>query len=155
MKNNQKQLKFKEKQTDTIANQNERLEALINKDDHKSNYKEIFDKLVKEKSNEIKELTYKIDNDDLIYYFKNDTVKKIFNDFVNDIERFWEIQSGEVKLENAKDLENIFKSNLNEISKGRFKSKEQKRALENIKLLYESRQAVIKLFNDYSSIACY
>ena len=32
-------------------------------------------------------------------------------------------------------------------------SKEQKSALENIKLLYESRQAVIKLFNDYSSIA--
>ena len=48
---------------------------------------------------------------------------------------------------------NIFKSNLNEISRGRYKSKEQKSALENIKLFYESRQVVIKLFNDYSSIA--
>ena len=36
------------------------------------------------------------------------------------------------------------KSNLNEKSRGRYKSKEQKCTLENIKLLYESRQAVIQ-----------
>ena len=41
---------------------------------------------------------------------------------------------------------------MNEISKGRFKSEEQKGALENIKLLYKSRQAVIKLFDNYSLI---
>ena len=58
-----------------------------------------------------------------------------------------------MKLEDAKELQNIFKSNLSKILKGRFKSKQQKRALENIKLLYESRQAVGKLFNDYSSSA--
>ena len=46
----------------------------------------------------------------------------------------------------------MFQSNLNEISGGRHKSKEQKSALENFKLLYESREAVIKLFNNYSSI---
>ena len=58
-----------------------------------------------------------------------------------------------MKLEDAKELQNIFLTNLNEISKGSFKSEEQERALENIKLLYESRQAVIKSFNDYFSIA--
>ena len=46
----------------------------------------------------------------------------------------------------------MFKSNLNEKSRGRYKSEEQKSALGNIKLLYESRETVIKLFNDYSSI---
>ena len=46
-----------------------------------------------------------------------------------------------------------FKSNLNQISKASFKSKEQKRSSENIKLLYNSRQAVIELFNEYSLIA--
>ena len=46
----------------------------------------------------------------------------------------------------------MFKSNLNEISRGRYKSEEQKSALENIKLFYESREAIIKLFSDYSSI---
>ena len=42
-----------------------------------------------------------------------------------------------MKLEEAKKLQDIFKSNLNKISKGRFKSKEQKSALENNKLPYE------------------
>ena len=45
------------KKIDAITNQNKRLEALANKDDHKSIHKEIFDKLVKEKFDEIKELT--------------------------------------------------------------------------------------------------
>ena len=47
----------------------------------------------------------------------------------------------------------MFKSNLNKISRGRYKSKEKKSALENVKLLYKSRGAVIKLFNDYLSIS--
>ena len=63
------------------------------------------------------------------------------------------MQSGEMKLEDAKELQNIFKSNLNEILKGKFKSKEQESALENLKLLYESGQAVIKLFIKYFLIA--
>ena len=58
-----------------------------------------------------------------------------------------------MKLEDAKELQNILKSSLKEISKRRLKSKEQKSALENLKLLYESRQAVNKLFNEYSSIS--
>ena len=58
-----------------------------------------------------------------------------------------------MKLEDAKELLNIFKSNLHKISKGIFKSKEQKSPLESIRFLCKSRQVVIKLFNDYSSIA--
>ena len=34
-----------------------------------------------------------------------------------------------MKLEEAKKLQNVFKSNLNEISKGRYKSEEQHSAL--------------------------
>ena len=40
-----------------------------------------------------------------------------------------------MKLEDGKEQQNIFKSNLNQISRGRLNSKEQKNALENIKLL--------------------
>ena len=40
-----------------------------------------------------------------------------------------------MKLEDPKELKNIFKLNLNEISRERFKSEEQISALENIKLL--------------------
>ena len=48
-----------------------------------------------------------------------------------------------MKLEEAKKLQNVFKSNLNEISRGRNKSEEQKMSLENFKLLYESRQPLL------------
>ena len=61
----------RKKQINAKTNQNKRLE-------HKSIYKEIFDKLVKEKFDVLKEVTYEIHQDDLIYYFKNDTLKKIF-----------------------------------------------------------------------------
>ena len=44
-----------------------------------------------------------------------------------------------MNLEEAKILQNVFKSNLKEISRGRYKSEEQKSAFGNIKLLYESR----------------
>ena len=55
---------------------------------------------------------------------------KKFDDFNNGKEFFSKnIQSGEMKLEEAKN------------------------DIKNIKLLYKSREAVIQLFNDYSSIA--
>ena len=40
-----------------------------------------------------------------------------------------------MKLEEAKNMNNIFKLNLNKISEGRFKSDEEKNKLENNKLL--------------------
>ena len=52
-----------------------------------------------------------------------------------------------MKLEEAKKLQGVFKSNLNKISRERYKSKEQPSALENIKLRYELQEAVIKLLN--------
>ena len=50
---------------------------------------------------------------------------------MNGIELFRKLQSGEMKLEAAKELQNIFQSNLNEISKGRLESKQQESPLEN------------------------
>ena len=84
MKNKQKQLNSKKKkQVDAITKQNERLEMIkikmiINKDDHKSIYRGIFDKVVKEKFVEIKELTHEIDHDDLmLFYYKNTPTKNL------------------------------------------------------------------------------
>ena len=57
-----------------------------------------------------------------------------------------------MKLEETKEQQNKFKLDLKERSRGWFKLEEQKSALENIELLYKSWEAVIKLFNDYSSI---
>ena len=79
----------RKKQKDVITNQNKTLEALTNKDDHNSFYKKIFQKLVT--FDEIKELSDEIDHNDLIYYFKNNTAAKYFNDFENGIELFRKI----------------------------------------------------------------
>ena len=65
----------------------------------------------------------------MIYYFKGNSTSKTFDDFNNGIKRFEKIKSGEMKLEETKKLQNVFKSNLNEISKGRYKSEEQHSAL--------------------------
>ena len=50
-----------------------------------------------------------------------------------------------MKLEKPRKLQNVFKSNLNEISNKIYKSEKK------FKLLYKSQEAVITLFNDYSS----
>ena len=89
----------------------------LHKDDHKDNhkyiYKETFDEIVKEILDEIKELIDEISLNDLTYYFKSNTARKRFNDLNNSIELFKKIKSDEIKLEEAKQLENVFQSNLN------------------------------------------
>ena len=118
----------------------------------KTSNKEIVEELVKEILDEIIELTNEANFNDLIYHFMGDTASKKFDGFKNRIKLFEKLKSGDMKLEEAKKMQNVFKSNLNEISKGRYKSEEQKSALQNLKLL-KLQEAVIKLFNYYSSIA--
>ena len=69
-------------------NQSKRLAALTNKDDHKHQYKEIFEELFKERLDEIKYFTDEINQNDLIYHFKDNTFRKRFDDFNNGIEPF-------------------------------------------------------------------
>ena len=102
MKKKQKWLKRKKKNKYLLLQikkkkkkKKKRLETLCNKDDHKSIDKKIFDRVVIERFDEIKELTNEIDHDDLIYHFKNNTNKNI-NDFDDGIELFQKIQSGEM-----------------------------------------------------------
>ena len=51
-----------------------------------------------------------------------------------------------MKLEDEKELQNIFQTNLNVISKRTLKSEEQKSALEKIKLLYEHGKLLLNYF---------
>ena len=57
----------------------------------------IFEELVKERFNEVKESNDEINQNDLIYYFKGNTARKRFADFNNSIELFKKIKSGEIK----------------------------------------------------------
>ena len=69
--------------------------------------KKIFEELVKERFDEIKELNDEINQHDLIYYFKGNTARKRFDDFNNGMELFKKIKSGEIKLEKAKNAEYV------------------------------------------------
>ena len=60
-----------------------------------------------------------------MHYFKGNTATKRFNDFNNGIELSKRIESGEMKLEEAKILQNVFKSNLNKMSREIYKSEDQ------------------------------
>ena len=64
------------------------------------------------------------------------------------------MKNGEIKLDEAKNDQARFKSNLSKIKKGNNKKrpKEQKNALYNIDMLYKARNEAIKFFNDYSSM---
>ena len=95
------------KQTDAITNQKKRLAALTNKDDENLSHKEIFEELVRERFDEIRELTNEANLDGLIYYLKGNTARKIFDDFDNRIKHFGKIKSDDAKLQKAKNS-NIF-----------------------------------------------
>ena len=92
------------KQIDTITNQNERLAALTNKDDDKDNYNEIFEELRKIWWD--KRINQWINRNSLTYYFKGNTARKRFDDFSNGKELFKKTKSSEMKIEEAKKLEN-------------------------------------------------
>ena len=64
------------KQINAITNENKRLPALTNKDDHKDNYKGVFQKLVRERFDIIKELTDEINHDILTFHFKGNLIAK-------------------------------------------------------------------------------
>ena len=108
---------------------------------------------MKEWFDEIIELTDEINLDDLIYYFRKESSRKRFDEFENGINLFEKIKSGDEKLEEAKKYKKVFKSTLKEIARGRYKSKVQNSALQNIKMFYKAREPTIKLFNDYFTIA--
>ena len=54
----------------------------------KDNYKKIFEELVKERFDKVEELTYEINQNDLIYYFKGHTARKRLDDFNNNLQLF-------------------------------------------------------------------
>ena len=86
---------------DAIRNQNKGLATLTNKDAHKVNYQKMYDELVKERLDETKELTNKVNQNDLMSYVKANIARKRFDGFNNGIE-LKKMKPSEMKLEEAK-----------------------------------------------------
>ena len=90
---------------------------LTNNGNYKDIYRELLVKLVKEKSDEVKDLAHEINHDYLKYYFFITLMEKDFMVSIIVYNFFQKMQSGEIRLEEAKTQQNIFKSNSDEISR--------------------------------------
>ena len=87
----------------------------------------------------------KVNRDDLIYRYKDKSSDKKFDKYNNALDIINKTINGKIKLEDLKNDQEIFKSHLGGIRKGsnKKKSKQQKNTMQNVEMLYISRNEAI------------
>ena len=93
----------------------------------------------------------KIDYNNLKYVTVNNRISYSFSELEDPITFLNEIKKGETSLEEAKITKENYLEYLNIIRKGN-KNVEQRKALANIKMLYNARNDAIKFIEDYGSM---
>ena len=155
--------KIFKKQTKTIEGQGKQQVDALNtlkpiKDNRSEDIlkcKEIFEKLSNKRMSEIQDIAKQIDFNNLTYYLKSPNLASInFIGFRGPMYVYNEIKNGNMSMENIEQDQKQFKSDLNFKKSGNTKKKsaDQIKTIENIKNLYNSRQKVIGLFNDYAKV---
>ena len=118
--------------------------------------KETYDRLSGEKLNEIQEISNKINFNNLTYYLKTSGISPVnFIKFKGLFLFFFkEIRDDFKLLKEAEEKQIKFKSELNEITRGKPKdqSKDQSDTIENVKTLYHPRRKIINSFSDNTKI---
>ena len=146
-----------EKQIKTIEDQGKKqVEAL-------ANLKPKDTKPIEEKPNEYsnyflnglaktRESTKPIDYNNLIYYYKGNSAPTNFIDYKGPMSIFKKVHNGDINLEDTEEEQINFKRKLAQIKQGnpQNRSKEQEKTINNATNLYNSRQQVVKMFNDYA-----
>ena len=127
----EKQIKALEKHGKQLVKYSDDKEFLTH-----SKQKKYFGKLANRRMEEIENLSKKID---LI-------------GFKGPLGFYKNIKEGIITLEKAGEEQKEFKNNINDIVRGKNKTAWKIHAINYIKTLYESREKVIKLFDDYSRI---
>ena len=150
-----------EKQIKTIEDQGKKqVQALKTKtvndksDSSPSISKEIYDKLLDERMDEILEMSREIDYYNLVYKFKCSTKPIRFTKFGGPMYTYGQLKKGEETLQQVEKEQEVFKSDLREITSEnpKHKSESQINTIKNAKNLYDSRQKIIDLLNDNSRI---
>ena len=90
----------------------------------------------------------------LVYDFKGSTPSISFAKFEGPMYTYNKLKNGEKTLQQVEEDQKHFKKDLNEIKSRNPKHKSEKQlyTIENVKNLYESRQKIINLLNNYSKI---
>ena len=154
-----------EKQIKTIEGQGEKQidvlkdlkpKAITYDDDESLEQKEeSYNKLFDKKLDEIQELSREIDYKNLNYNFTTKASGSInFIEFKGPFSLFKKIRDGEISLEMAEEYQEKFKREFSQTKSGnpKHKSEMQLYIIRNVKNLYDSRQKIIDLFNNYSKI---
>ena len=108
--------------------------------------------MTEEKKTEIKNLDNSVDRDKLIYKYKGNTSDADFSEYYGAIDLINKIKDGDVSLKQAINDQYELKSKLEEIKKGNPKRKSQTNldVIKNVDNLYNSRQAAINFFIEYT-----
>ena len=103
---------------------------------------------------EILNMSKEIDYGNLVYNFKGPTTSINFTIFGGPMYTYNQLKNGEKTLQQVEEEQKDFKKDLNEINSGNPKHKSEKQlyTIKNVKNLYNTRQKIIDLLNDYSKI---
>ena len=110
-----------------------------------SKQKEIFNELADKKIEEITNLDKQVDPDDLLYSYKGNTADAKFNQFDNASSLLDKIRDAKISLADAKNDQEKFKSNLNEIKKGKKKHRSKEKKMLCIILKCFRKQGIVLL----------
>ena len=145
-----------QKQVDALENlKTKKQTKAITYDDESLEQKESYNKLFDEKLDEIQELSRKLDYKNLDYNFTTKASGSInFSKFKGPFSIFKKIRGGEISIKLAEEDQESFKREFSHIKSGnpKHKSEMQLYTIRNAKNLYDSRQKIIDLFNNYSKI---
>ena len=152
MKNKQKQLNIKEKkQVDAlVALKQKEIKSRETKPNEYGDY--FLNRLAK-----IREYSERVDSYDVTYNFKDLRIPSVrFSKFKGPMYIFKSICKGHITLEDIEKEQMELRKDLGLIKQGdpKDKSLEQKKTINNIKNLYNSREEVVQMFNDYAKNMC-
>ena len=108
--------------------------------------------MTKEKKDEIEELDKTVNRKELLYKYKGNTSDVDFSEYYGAIDPINKIKNGDVSLKKAANDQYEPQSKLGEIKKGNpnKKSRTNLNVIKNVDKLYESRQAAITFFIEYT-----
>ena len=146
-----------QKQVDALESlkTKEQAKAITYNDESLEQKEESYNKLFNEKLDEIRELSREIDFKNLNYKFTTKASSSInFIKFKGPFSLFKKIRDGEISLEMAEEDQENFKREFSQTKSGnpKHKCEMQLYTMRNVKNLYDSRQKIIDLFKNYSTI---
>ena len=110
--------------------------------------KEIYDKILDERMDEIIELSREINFNNLIYHFKGSSISTSFTVFGGPMHAYNHLKNGDKALSQVGEDHITFRSELGQISSGNSKSENQLNTIKTVTNLYNSQQKTIDLLND-------